>query len=64
MCLTLKTEQNMAKIESWYEVYNPETGKWDKFRDPLNPDRFPEAENNQQKGVESEENPEKKNQPN
>lgn len=54
----------MAKIESWYEVYNPETGKMEKFRDPLNPDRFPEDENNEQKGVESEENPKKKNQPN
>lgn len=54
----------MAKIESWYEVYNPETGKMEKFRDPLNPDRFPEYENNEQNGAESDKNHEKKNQPN
>ena len=54
----------MAKIESWYEVYNPETGKMEKFRDPLNPDRFPEDELQKQRGAESEENSEEKSQPN
>lgn len=44
----------MAKIECWYEVYNPETGEMEKFRDPLNPDRFPE-DNKEQTVAESEE---------
>lgn len=53
----------MAKSYSWYEVYNPETGNFDKFRDPLNPDAFPEEENEHKK-AETDENPEQHSQPN
>lgn len=34
----------MVKSYSWYEVFNPKTGKMEKFRDPLRPDAFPEEE--------------------
>lgn len=42
----------MGKHYSWIEVYNPETGKMDKYPDPLNPDAFPEDEDNEKKGAE------------
>jgi hypothetical protein len=41
----------MGKHYSWIEVYNPETGKIDKYRHPLDPDSFPEDEDKEpQKG--------------
>lgn len=45
----------MAKHYSWYEIYNEKTGEVDKYRDPLNPDAFPEEEKEQKK-VKSDEN--------
>ena len=46
----------MSKHYSRIEVYNPETGKMDKYPDPLNPDGFPEEVKGES---ESEETPDK-----
>ena len=34
----------MSKQFSWYEAFNENTGKMEKYPDPLNPDSFPEDE--------------------
>lgn len=41
----------MAKFLSWYEVPNAKTGEIEKYRDPLNPDAFPEDEEKKQREI-------------